>query len=336
MPNQILIPHKATFMGFALQTAQGVPKTQPDVLLPIPDGATAKWKRPKTIMQYNDGVYERTNWWTEGESGDLSWTMPWVPGMFACGADPEYAGGWGLASWCWGRDSLPTLTTYAQGFYATLFAYRGKNFGLAYPDAKVSGGTVSIKGNAMVTVDIKAESITTPVAWTPAGSIPHFRLNPFICKESFLGISVPAAAASQAIVTVKDLTLDWDNVMASANDMQTLGTGGVPLGLPNAARPTWKGQFGRWFSVDGESYTAREFYDAYMADTEGDLEVQLIRSVGVASTGALTFPRIVFMDDDIPLPKDGFVEETVQWEALGTTAGAPAFDFAESMGAYGS
>jgi hypothetical protein len=258
--------------------------------------------------------------------------------MFACGAAPDYAGGYGLAKWAWGRDSVPALSAYAQPFYATLFVYYGVPTGLIYPDAVCTGGTVHVQGNRMLTVDIKAASITTPTAWTPTAEIEappaSFDLNPYLCKETLLNISIGAGGAD-AFVTTKDHSFDWDNMVASPADMFTVGSGAGALALPSAARAQWKGQFSRFFSRDGSAYAAGAFWNAFMADTECGMLVSLARPA-YSATASLTFPRISLGDVDIPLPRDGFVEETVQWQALGTPAGAAAMTFAESMGAYGS
>jgi hypothetical protein len=310
-------------LGFALQTALGIPKAISTIVFPLRDGTDLKPKRTKEFYQGNAGNFERAHYFTSSLITEGTINVPFVPGMLA--ATTPTAGS-DLFKWLFARAATDPF----EGQYATLFEFLGNDEYWVFADCKCTGGGIKLEGGKTVDLSIKALGGAVPVAGADT-NFPGYATGIWMDGKpyTFDGATVKLSASTAIPATdlyTKNHGPEWDNMVLGADEATTIAYGRLgPYALPNTAKTQWKGSFNRFFFDD-------DILDAYMSGTiEGSYALQFQQGV---TTGLLTFPRIVFSDGGWPsLPGSGMVMyDGVAFEALGGLGkpGAECFTWVES------
>jgi hypothetical protein len=303
------VTHKEPKIGFALQTALGIPASTATDVFPLPEGTDFAPEWTYETYENNAGNYEETHYFISGFVAQGGLKIPLVPG-FLMDAD--------LCSWIFG-DTEANLnavgrTPVIQYPYATIWQYLGNGITRRYPNVKVTGGNLTIERGQPVYLTINPIGGTEPdaVGTIPAyGAADYWDGTPYHSDSAFIQLGAYGGAAAVDEYT-RTHSLDFDNRLLDAGDAPriTYRRGPGFYAIPNTAGCKWTGSFSRDY-IDTNFIVIAE-----NPTYEGQYTLTMEQG---ASVGVLSFPRILYTNPAWPrLPGDGILQhDGINFAALG-------------------
>lgn len=314
------VSHKEPMIGWAIQTALGIPATVATIIFPLPQGTDFGPKLVKEIYQVNMGNQERAHYFLKSKSSSGAIKFPLIPGMLITSSDFE--------KWLWRREAT------GQSLYATIFMYLGHDLGtaanyLVCPDVKCTGGQFDVAEEEMVY--LSAECLGGPPLSVADTGSPYKPVTtnfpaypnaaymdgvPYTYGDARIRLSFAGAALGNSPdFLTKGHTIKWNNMVVDQSGGTFIMEGrDGPYELMNTARAQWSVGFSRvWYDIKAMT--------DYLSETgEGKYECRFVKG---AITGTLTLPRTIISGGGIPkLPSDDVLKNDLELEALGS-AGVP-------------
>jgi len=334
-----MVGHKQCWMGMALQTAIGTAASAPTVLFPISEEAAMGYKPNYNFFQYADAKLSGPRgYWSGGEWSEGSLSLPLVPGMLqdagASGGmngdvtinnDIEDIGMWAFARIHTGEDSAD----YGQGLFATVFRFTFHKEE-RFQDVKVISGKIGVSFGQRAMLDLNLLGLRKPEAdslgtWMDraSGSLKDSAVEtaPYRFEHATLKDGTSGETLTADIVT-NDHSLDFDNMVAGAEEAGSLSGAAYPRYLPNNELAQWTATFNRhWLNAD--------LYDLFVAGTPAGYELTLDNGTLKAVIG---FPRIIYTDSPLVIPASGFLgQDGITFQAMASADGeTEAFTISES------
>ncbi|MDD3493890.1 MAG: hypothetical protein PHZ19_10390 [Candidatus Thermoplasmatota archaeon] len=333
------VPHKACFLGMALQVAKGTARDQPTILMPVHEDVDVNPDQNIQFFQYHDGRYSGPrHFFVGGYTVPGTLRLPIYPAMMISAGN---AGGYedpaatpvvpaddrsDIGRWAFQRTAE---ANGIQGLWATLFldAVHARK---KIADVKVLSGQIMAQYGQMLILELSVLGAAVPVDWTPSlGSTDYIGddLDPYTYQHCAIALEHEGQTLHTADRSTQDHTLSFDNMVASPDEAGTLAGQLPPLYLPNGEAATWTGTFSRHFfnSLVYEAFLQRKTVDYTLTATSTD----------PANILTINMPRCLYTAAPLRIANTGFVrQEGITFQALAGVDGAgnnvPAFSVSET------